>query len=184
MDLRLIFESSGNLRRIHLPQEYQLLSKYIATNVIHLESYTLNSMQYGIQEQLVKMLDAHQWDELEIAQAIPLLASISNGGGREHQRICWCAAAWLFDKGYQSLSEQRFNGCRVDLLTTCHTWAIECGDTSPVPIPRHLLRGIQQVGVIPFQANNCTHLEIFVFTKDNAWDSQMIRNDLIVDLSR
>ena len=41
--LKTIFESSGSLRRIHLPQEYAPLERYIHREVIKLESLQLQS---------------------------------------------------------------------------------------------------------------------------------------------
>jgi hypothetical protein len=86
--LRTIFESSGNLRRLHLPQEYTLLERYIERGVIQVESYKLEAAHCGIQEQLNTFLGTQRWDEIEIVRSLPQLAMISNGGGRIHNWKC------------------------------------------------------------------------------------------------
>lgn len=183
-ELRAIFESSGNLRRLHLPQEYTVLEDYIRQGVIHLESNNLEPLHHGLQEQLIGLLDSiPPWEEIAIVRAIPQLAAISNGGGRVHTMLCWSAAAWLMDQKYQVLAEQRYNGRRVDLITSCHTWLIECGDTSPQPIPKHLLRGVQYIGIVPFQESDLASLEMFIFSKGDGWDNNTIRNNLVVDFT-
>lgn len=83
--------------------------------------------------------------------------------------------------GYEVASEFRLNGKRVDITTTCHTWIIECGDTSPRPIMRHLRQGVNFVGVIPFQ-NNITYLDAVVFSRSTNWNDKQIEQELIIDL--
>jgi hypothetical protein len=152
--------------------------------MIHLESNNLQPFHQGVQEQLIELLDTIQpWEETAIVRAIPQLAAISNGGRRAHTVLCWSAAAWLIDQKYQVLAEQRHNGRRVDLFTACNTWLIECGDTSPQPIPKHLLRGVQYIGIVPFQESNLANLEMFIFSKGDGWNNNTIRNNLVVDFT-
>lgn len=182
--LRAIFESSGSLRRLHMPQEYMVLESYLGLGMIHLESNNLEPFHHGLQEQLIGLLDTMQpWEETAVVRTIPPLAAISNGGGRAHTLLCWSAAAWLIDQKYQVLAEQRYNGRRVDLITPCHTWLIECGDTSPQPIPKHLLRGVQYIGIVPFQESDPANLEMLVFSKGDSWNKSTIRNNLVIDFT-
>lgn len=56
-DLRTIFEGSGNLRRLHLPQEYAALENYIEAGMIRLESRKLKPTCHGIQDQLIRLTE-------------------------------------------------------------------------------------------------------------------------------
>lgn len=183
--LRTIFESSGNLRRINLPQEYTLLESYLQRGVLVLQERRLQATPFGIQQQLTEFLATcphHLW-EIEVPKKLPLLATIDNGGGLAHQQLCWLAAAWLLDQGFSVVAEQRFAGKRVDLLTDCQSWLIECGDTAPTPITRHLLRGVTQIGIVPFQELVMPDsITIYIIAKGNAWSPTAVQKDLIIRL--
>ena len=183
--LKTIFESSGSLRRIHLPQEYAPLERYLQNDVIKLEPLQLSPIPDGMQSQVVTFLATQPqrlW-EMQLSQAIPVLANIENGGGLAHQLLCWHAAAWLLDQGYQVSPEQRFAGKRVDLVTPCRHWLIECGDTSPVPVARHFLRGITNIAVVPFQEQIAPDIvHAFIFSKGKSWDSAVVQKDLVIRL--
>lgn len=185
--LRTIFESSGNLRRINLPQEYLLLERYLQHGLITLEANRLTPKPNGILYQLTEFVRSqprHLWTA-NVHHAVLALSNIDNGGGLEHQLLCWGAAAWLIDQGYSVSTEQRFAGKQVDLITSCRSWLIECGDTLPTPIARHLLRGVAAIGVVPFQETPAANgsIQMFIFSKGEQWCSPVVQNDLVIDLN-
>ncbi len=183
--LRTIFESSGSPRRINLPQEYTLIEGYLQRNILALTKQSLQEVPHGFQYRLTQFLAMnrqHLW-EIELPSAIPPLATIDNGGGLAHQKLCWLAAAWLLDQGFSVIAEQRFAGKRVDLITRCRHWVIECGDTAPSPIVRHFLKGATLVGVVPFQdVSPQEDTSAYVFSKGVAWSSTTVQKDLIIRL--
>jgi hypothetical protein len=93
-----------------------------------------------------------------------------NGGSAVHRQLCRVAAAYLLDLNKKPITEQRYNGKRVDLISDDKKWIIECGDTDAKPILEHLYNTCQYFAVYPFGSKS-----LYVFERGTKWDNEAIK---------
>ncbi len=160
-----IFRSSANALRVIPIQDFSLLREQMEMEAIVAERCALEPMNGGIMQSLQNISPDFLLNDVRVWQQYDVLKPIGNSGGSAHQALCFLAAAWLIDQGYSVSSESWRNGKRIDIATECGTWLIECGDTNPGAVVKHIQHGQTQVMILPFQLDWQEKLEGIIFKK-------------------